>query len=41
MTDAKCANNNVPETFCPNYKIESDWEKIYEYFVQIEAAQKV
>jgi hypothetical protein len=41
MTDAKCADNNISETFCPNYKIQSDLDKIYENFVLIEAAQKV
>jgi len=31
----------VPQEYYPNYAIKGHWEKIQEYFVQIEAAQKI
>lgn len=38
---AQTSVSTVPKEYYPNYTIEADWEKIQEYFVQIEAAQKV
>ena len=31
----------IPTEFNPNYAIQDDWNKIQEYFVQIEAAQRI
>jgi hypothetical protein len=32
---------SIPTEYYPNYAIQDDWNKIQEYFVQIEAAQKI
>ena len=32
---------SVPAEFYPNYTIQTDWNKIQEHFVQIEAAQRI
>ncbi len=38
---AQTTSSTVPREFYPNYTIIADWERIQEYFVQIEAAQKM